>query len=497
MGWVLFTAGTALLAATLWEIDTLNVGISEIIFTLTAPLDGANTGIIDNVLKKCLPWVVSLSALYGGMLVYFRRFNRVHFTLKITAWGHCARITSKRIFQWLLVLLPVMTWVLACFTIEKDLFFSGWVKSRLERTTVFEDYYVRPGDVSITAEGKTKNLICVYLESMELTYASQDQGGVQESNLIANMTELAYEELSFGTESGGRLGGATNVTGTGWSTAALMATTSGVPHCFPLSVKNYVGVSTAFAPDLETLGTVLEQKGYTQEFLCGSDAAFGGRKTYFEQHGNYEIYDYYTAISTERIPGDYHKGWGFEDRVLYEIAKEELTRLAGTGEPFNLTLLTTDTHYPVGYVCDLCRTDTDSSVAANVVECADRQLYAFVEWCKTQDFYEDSVIVILGDHPRMDTELVDGVEMADRKTYNCFVNAETNAPDEDFSDRKFTSMDLFPTILAAMGFEIQGNRLGLGVNLMSEEPTLIERFGRDWLNAELQKTSLFYEENFY
>ena len=160
-------------------------------------------------------------------------------------------------------------------------------------------------------------------------------------------------------------------------------------------------------------------------------------------------------------------------------------------------MLTTDTHYPVGYVYDLCRTDTDSSVAANVVECADRQLYAFVEWCKTQDFYEDSVIVILGDHPRMDTELVDGVEMADRKTYNCFVNAETNAPDEDFSDRKFTSMDLFPTILAAMGFEIQGNRLGLGVNLMSEEPTLIERFGRDWLNAELQKTSLFYEENFY
>ena len=97
----------------------------------------------------------------------------------------------------------------------------------------------------------------------------------------------------------------------------------------------------------------------------------------------------------------------------------------------------------------------------------------------------------------MDTLLVEGVDMADRRSYNCFLNAQMPAETADFSERMFTSMDMFPTILSAMGFHVQGDRLGLGVNLFSEETTLIEQFGRDWLNTELQKTSPFYEQHFY
>lgn len=36
IGFLLFAAGISLLAAVLWEIETLNVGIAEIIFTLTS-----------------------------------------------------------------------------------------------------------------------------------------------------------------------------------------------------------------------------------------------------------------------------------------------------------------------------------------------------------------------------------------------------------------------------------------------------------------------------
>ena len=48
-----------------------------------------------------------------------------------------------------------------------------------------------------------------------------------------------------------------------------------------------------------------------------------------------------------------------------------------------------------------------------------------------------------------------------------------------------------------MGFTIQGDRLGLGTNLFSWEPTLEEQYGRQWLDDQLQKTSIFYEEHFY
>ena len=51
---------------------------------------------------------------------------------------------------------------------------------------------------------------------------------------------------------------------------------------------------------------------------------------------------------------------------------------------------------------------------------------------------------------------------------------------------------MYPTTLAAIGAEIEGDRLGLGVNLFSDTPTLLERYGYDKLNSELEKKSVYY-----
>lgn len=62
-----------------------------------------------------------------------------------------------------------------------------------------------------------------------------------------------------------------------------------------------------------SLGDILEQEGYRQELLIGSDASFGGRRQYFAQHGGYDIWDYYTARETGKIDPDYRVWWGYED----------------------------------------------------------------------------------------------------------------------------------------------------------------------------------------
>jgi len=112
-----------------------------------------------------------------------------------------------------------------------------------------------------------------------------------------------------------------------------------------------------------------------------------------------------------------------------------------------------------------------------------------------QDFYRDSVIIVSGDHPRMDTRLVGEVDYYERTIYNCFFNAALT-PRGETSGRIFTSMDMFPTILAAMGFSIDGERLGLGVNMFSGEPTLAEKLGYDYLNGEIAKHSAYYIREF-
>ena len=44
-------------------------------------------------------------------------------------------------------------------------------------------------------------------------------------------------------------------------------------------------------PNVNTLGDILEKDGYTRVFMIGSDATFGGRRSYFDQHGHYDIQD--------------------------------------------------------------------------------------------------------------------------------------------------------------------------------------------------------------
>ena len=54
-------------------------------------------------------------------------------------------------------------------------------------------------------------------------------------------------------------------------------------------------------------------------------------------------------------------------------------------------------------------------------------------------------------------------------------------------------MDMFPSTLASMGVTIQGERLGLGTNLFSAEPTLAEQYGIETIDEELVKESKFFD----
>ena len=51
---------------------------------------------------------------------------------------------------------------------------------------------------------------------------------------------------------------------------------------------------------------------------------------------------------------------------------------------------------------------------------------------------------------------------------------------------------MLPTTLAALGCEVEGNRAGLGVNLYAPQKTLLETYGIDYVDGELQKRSDFY-----
>ena len=71
--------------------------------------------------------------------------------------------------------------------------------------------------------------------------------------------------------------------------------------------------------------------------------------------------------------------------------------------------------------------------------------------------------------------------------YTTYINPSVEKETND--KRTYTTFDAFPTTLAALGADIEGNRLGLGTNLFSSALTLSERFGVKKEKKELQKKS--------
>lgn len=459
-----------------WVNDTYGVGLNELISTLTLTLKGTSSDVVNAALKSCVPPI----AIGIVAVILFIVFDRLKCSDRM--------IKVKKFIQNTVALGSVVLFFGALLYVNKSFDVVGYFKTSVAQTKIYDEYYVMPDSVDITLEGEKKNLIYIYIESLENTYASEEAGGAQPENYIPNLTQLAENNISFSDSD--KLGGFHSTFGTGITMGALFGTTSGTPYSLDTEA-NAMLEKGSFMSGVTSLGDILESFGYTQEFLCGSDAEFGGRKTYFETHGNYNIFDLYTAREKGYIADDYFVWWGYEDKILYEIAKDEVTRLASGEQPFNFTMLTVDPHHIDGYVCDACGNEYDS-VTANVMKCTDTLLGDFVEWCKKQDFYEDTVIIISGDHPRMDTSLVEGVSYYDRTVYNCFINTGKDNVVSLTDNRIFTPMDMFPTILSAMGFEIEGDRLALGTDLFSGTPTLAEEKGFEWLDTEISKSSSFY-----
>ena len=156
-------------------------------------------------------------------------------------------------------------------------------------------------------------------------------------------------------------------------------------------------------------------------------------------------------------------------------------------------MLTADTHFVDGYQDETCDVNFESKYA-NSFDCSSKMIYEFIKWIKKQDFYKNTTIVIVGDHLTMQEDFYSEIDDDyQRGVYNVFINSKNKNTDY-LKNREFTTMDMYPTTLAALGCEIEGDRLALGTNLFSGKKTLAEQLGKDELNNELQMSSFFYDE---
>lgn len=476
LGFILYNLGN-------WVLDTWGLlSIDEIIFHLKVPLDGTNSDVVLDGINACVPLAVLVLFLSIFLIIGLRNKHGkcmiALFLVAVIACGSAGR---------------------AAYEVYDELDVKEYLVSQKKESHFIEQNYVDPRTTKITFPEQKRNLIYIYLESMESTFASKEDGGGLDFNCIPELTKLAEENTNFSNTD--KLGGGYPAYGGTWTMAGIFSQTSGIP------IKNSeqtddvnatLAEQSSFSSQARNLEDIFADEGYNQCFMIGSDATFGGRRAYFESHGKgqTEICDYNTAKENGQIPEDYYVWWGYEDQKLFANAQEKLTELSSKDEPFNFTMLTVDTHFEDGYVCEQCQNEFGDNQYANVMACSSRQVDAFVKWIQQQPFYENTTIVISGDHLTMDSDFCNDVsEDYERSVYNVFINLPEGLDTsfEKTHSREFATLDMFPTTLAAMGVTIEGDRLALGVNLFSDEQTLTEQYGRKGLDKELMKKSKFYD----
>ena len=380
------------------------------------------------------PLLTLTLAIVAERIDWARRSRRV---ARLCAAWPGASIALLRHLPWVLLLGGTLHWLIQISALNHVAASFG--------ADYFAAHYIASEHVAVRAR-QPKNLILIYVESLESGYRDQQAFG---ADLLAPLD--SPDGASFASFQ--------QAPGTGWTIAGLVATQCGVPlKRVTLFDENTQGRALrSFLPNATCLSDILARHGYRNVFMGGASTQFAGKGKFLREHAYHEVYGKEDWMA-DGVNEDAMNGWGLFDDDLFARARVKLHALAARKQPFNLTLLTVNTHEPNGHLSSSCRRRGYRGFGG-VVQCTARDLADFIGFVRASGYLDNTNIVVIGDHLARKNPLFARLEsMPARNVFNLFISAEQPLRNTD----RILHFDLLPTILEFSGFDVAGGRLGLG-----------------------------------
>lgn len=414
-----FISGFILASCGFLESNFGKPGIEQIIFHLSFDnTDTSDKTILWSGIVECIIFPFIISSLLTWLEYYFKRNYKFHLLFLIYS-----------------IIYLIYDLSLVSFINHR---LSGADKAYIAKN------YVDPRNVKIIQKSVKKNLIMIYIESMENSYRNQLLFGknlIKDLDSISNITFSNYQQ----------------VPGTDWTTAAIVATQCAMPMKVVALFSSQDNLKEGYYPDLQCLGNILKDNGYKNIFMGGASLNFGRKGKFLKSHGYIEMYgrEEWAAMGVSK---EMMNEWGIYDDFLFQQAKKKLSELHSSDELYNLTLLTVEMHYPKGYFSPTC-IERGAVTYEDLIECASYQVKDFVDFAENIGALENTNIVILGDHlapiSMTKTKLA---KKEVRSIFNNFISKDRFIPNR----KEINHFDIFPTIIEFLGFEVKGGKLGLG-----------------------------------
>ncbi|KLD98524.1 sulfatase [Aliarcobacter butzleri L349] len=227
------------------------------------------------------------------------------------------------------------------------------------------------------ASKKQKNLVIFIQESM----GAQFTGFIGKQNFTPNLDSLAQNYLSF-----------TNLYSNGTrSVRGLAALTSGT---LPINGVEVIKRNKS-QEDYFTIASLLKPYSYKSSFIYGGEARFDNMKGWYLGNGFDEVIeqkDFKNPIFTST--------WGVSDEDLVIKANEKFKSYYENNEKFVSVMFSSSNHMPfelpdgkIEFEKNIPKTSVE-----NAIKYADFAIGKFFELAKKEDYFKDTVFVVIADH---------------------------------------------------------------------------------------------------
>nr|WP_295714764.1 sulfatase-like hydrolase/transferase [uncultured Halomonas sp.] len=319
------------------------------------------------------------------------------------------------------------------------------------------------------------NLLLLYLESIERTYADQIFG-----DTYTHLNALGQEGVVFE--------GVRQMDNTGWTMAGMIASQCGVP-LMPAGLlhDSQFEPLSKVVPGVDCLGDILAAQGYQLSYLGGASTQFAGKGLFYRGH-QFNTVQGREELEPQLSDPEYVNSWGLYDDTLYDITADEIRRLEKEDNgPWGVVTLNLAGHAPNGYPSQSCEKqqgEFDGQDILYSVKCSTWLARDLIGRLKSEGLLDNTLVVILSDHLTMRVSVWDQLTALDRDNTLIMIGDDIQP---QRIRRDATMLDVFPTLLDALGFRLERSRAGLGTSLFSDQRTLVEAHGIEVLNERLRE----------
>ncbi|HEX5342561.1 MAG TPA: LTA synthase family protein [Duganella sp.] len=241
------------------------------------------------------------------------------------------------------------------------------------------------------------------------------------------------------------------------SVRGIEAVVAGYP---PTPARSVVKLSLS-QQNFYTLAAGLGKQGYHTEFVYGGEAHFDNMRSFFTGNGFQKVVD------RRDMNPVFEGSWGASDEDLFDKSLERLKTLHASGKPFFSLIFSSSNHEPFQFPDGRIKLhDAEKQTVNNAVKYADYALGRFIAEAKKQDYWKDTVFLIVADHDNR----VYGDSLVPVKKFHIpglILGA-------DVQPKRITTIasqvDLAPTLLSLLGVSSEHPMIGRDLVRDSDTP---------------------------